>query len=102
MTVQTVLLGLIAPILFGSLFHLWRGGPGWRLGLYIGSAELGFWLGHVAAEQFGWDFLKVGPLQMGVGTIGSLVLLYLGYWLSIKEPEPDVKRKKNATRGGRI
>ncbi len=102
MNIQTVLLGIIAPILLGSLFHLWRGGPGWRLGLYIGLAELGFWLGHIAAEQLGWDFLKVGQLQMGIGVIGSLVVLFLGYWLSFKEPEPEVKHKKNATRGGRL
>lgn len=102
MTIQTVLLGIIAPILLGSLFHLWRGGPGWRLGLYIGLAELGFWLGHIAADQLGWDFLKVGPLQMGVGILGSLVFLVMGNWLSVKQPEPEVKRKKKDPRGGRI
>lgn len=102
MTIQSILLGIIAPILYGSLFHLWRGGSVWRLGLYIILAEIGFWLGHVAAQQMEWTFLKVGQLQMGIGTVSGLLLMVIGHWLSIKEVEPEAKRKKNVSRGGRI
>lgn len=101
MTIQTVLLGIFTPVFLGALFHLWRGGAGWRLGLYIVLALIGFWLGHIIAHQLGWNFLVVGGLQIGIGSFGSLILLGVGYWLSNKEPEPEDKRKVAATRSSR-
>lgn len=102
MTIQTILLGIFTPIFLGAVFHLWRGGSAWRLGLYIGLALIGFWLGHIAAQNFEWNFLKVGGLQLGIGTLASVVFMFIGYWLSNKQPEQDAKRKKSSTRGGRI
>lgn len=101
MTIQTVLLGIFTPIFLGAVFHLWRGGAAWRLGLYIILALAGFWLAHFTAQRFEWQFLKVGGLQMGVGTVGSLIFMGLGHWLSNKEPETSTNRKKPAKYGGR-
>lgn len=99
MTIQAVLLGISVPILLGAVFHLWRGGPGWRLGLYIILSMMGFWLGHWAANSRGWDFLNVGALQMGAGLIGSVIVLGVGFFLSNKQPEPDKKRVSPTGRG---
>ena len=101
MTIQAVLLGIIAPIFFGAVFHLWRGGATWRLGLYIALAMVGFWLGHLAGTQLGWGFLKVGSLQMGIGTIGAILFMLLGHWLSFKQPEAEPARPKRPTRSVR-
>lgn len=101
MTIQSVLLGVSVPILLGAVFHLWRGGPGWRLGLYILLSMLGFWLAHWAAQSRGWTFLNVGALQMGAGLIGSLVVMGLGFFLSNKKPETDNKRSVQPGRGAR-
>lgn len=101
MTIQAVLLGMIAPIFFGAVFHLWRGGATWRLGLYILLAEAGFWVGHLAGTNLGWEFLKVGSLQMGIGTIGAILFMLLGHWLSFKKPETEAARPKRPTRSVR-
>ncbi len=101
MTIQAVLLGIFAPIFLGAVFHLWRGGATWRLGLYILLAEAGFWLGNLAGTQLGWKFLKVGSLQMGIGTIGAILFMLLGHWLSFKQPEAETARPKRPTRSVR-
>jgi uncharacterized membrane protein YfcA len=95
MTIQAVLMGVIAPVLYGALFHLWRGGATWRLGLYILLAEIGFWIAHVLGTQLGWEFIKVGSLQMGAGTLAAFAAVFLGYWLSSKRPETPAPRPKN-------
>ena len=98
MTIQAVLLGIIAPIFFGAVFHLWRGGATWRLGLYIALAMIGFWLGHLIGSSLDWEFLKIGSLQMGIGPISAVLLMLLGYWLSSKETEAETARPKRPTR----
>lgn len=99
MTIQAFFLGAIAPIFLGAVFHLWRGGATWRLGLYILLAEGGFWLGHLVGNQREWNFLRVGSLQMGAGIIGAILLMGIGYWLSSKREPPVSPRPKKSTAG---
>ncbi len=101
MTIQAVLLGIVTPIFLGAVFHLWRGGATWRLGLYIVLAFAGFWIGHLAGTNLGAEFLKVGSLQMGVGILGAILFLAIGYWLSNKQSEPEAARPKKSTRSVR-
>ncbi len=83
MLIQNVLLGFLIATLCGAGFHLYKGGSLWRLGLYIIFAWVGFWGGHFLANQLGWTFLRVGTLNVGLATILSLVVLLIGYWLSL-------------------
>lgn len=85
MPLPTLIFGFLLSTLYGAAFHLWRGGGAGRLLLYLLSGWLGFSAGHVLAEQIGWTFASVGPLHAGMGTIVSLVFLWLGYWLSLVE-----------------
>jgi len=102
MTIQAVFLGVLVPVFLGAVFHLWRGGAAWRLGLYVVLAEIGFWLAHFLGNRQEWEFLKVGSLQLGAGLIGALLFMGLGYWLSFKQPEPAAPRpKRPATRSVR-
>ena len=101
MTIQAVLLGIVTPIFLGAVFHLWRGGATWRLALYIILAFIGFWVGHLAGTNLGSEFLKVGSLQMGIGILGAILFLAVGYWLSNKQPEPEASRPKKSTRSVR-
>lgn len=101
MTIQAVLLGIVTPIFLGAVFHLWRGGAIWRLGLYIVLAFAGFWIGHLAGTNLESEFLKVGSLQMGIGILGAILFLAVGYWLSNKRPEPEAPRPKKPTRSVR-
>lgn len=74
-----ILFGVILSTLYGAAFHLWRGGSGRMLALYIGLSWVGFWAGQYAAQTLGWTFGNVGPLYVGMATLGSLAALIAGY-----------------------
>lgn len=82
MTIPALLFALLIALLCGVLFHLLRGGGGWRLLLYIGLSVLGFTLGQAVSMWLGWNLFMFGALDIGMGVIGSLVFLTLGDWLS--------------------
>jgi hypothetical protein len=65
------------------LFHIWRGGSGGRLLLYIFFSWIGFWLGHFIGSLTGITFASLGALRLGTATIGSLITLGIGFWLSL-------------------
>jgi hypothetical protein len=82
MAAPTLLLGLIISILYGSLFHLWRGGGPGRLLYYLTLSILGFWVGHFLANYFGLSFDRLGQIHLGSASLGSLLFLIGGYWLA--------------------
>ena len=82
MTIPSLVLSLICSLLIGSLFHLWVDGGVGRLFLYLTLSTAGF----IAGQWFGiwqnWSLLPVGPLNLGLASLGSFVFLGLGYWFS--------------------
>ncbi|MBN2116389.1 MAG: hypothetical protein JW730_07455 [Anaerolineales bacterium] len=82
MTLPTLLFALLIALLYGAFYHLMRGGRVWRLFLYFGLSILGFAAGHLVGIWRGWTFLPVGSLNVGLSSIGSLLILILGDWLS--------------------
>lgn len=82
MTVPTLLFALLIALLYGSLYHLLRGGKGWRLLLYLGLSVAGFAVGHFVGLWQGWIFMQLGSLNLGMSTVGSIFILVLGDWLS--------------------
>jgi hypothetical protein len=82
MTIPMLLFALLIALLCGVLFHILRGGSGWRLLLYLGSSTLGFVVGQWISVARGWHLLMFGALDIGMGVIGSAVFLALGEWLS--------------------
>lgn len=87
MTPQAFLFGALVCTLIGALFHLWRGGGLKRLLLYVVLAWAGFWGGHLLAAQLGWNFAAVGPLNLGMGIVMAVLVLAVGYWLSLVKIE---------------
>ena len=85
MTLPSFFLGAVLASIFGAVFHLWRGGSGMRLLFYFVLAWTGFWSGHWIAEQLGWHVFSVGPLNIGLASLGSWLVLSLGYWLSLMQ-----------------
>jgi len=85
MTLPSFLIGIVISSLYGALFHLWRGGGLGRLVLYIILAWIGFWLGQFAGNALGWTFFSLGPLRLGMATVGAAITLGVGYWLSLVE-----------------
>ena len=85
MTIPAYLLGLVYALLLGALFHVWRDGGLGRLLLYLALSVCGGAVGQWLGGWQNWKFLAVGPLNMGVVTVGSVLFLGLGYWLSLVE-----------------
>jgi hypothetical protein len=48
---------------------------------------VGFWAGHLIASRLEWTFDTLGQLHLGTATLGSLLFLFVGYWLSLVEVE---------------
>jgi uncharacterized membrane protein YeaQ/YmgE (transglycosylase-associated protein family) len=78
-----MILGLILSTLYGALFHLWRGGNAGRLLLYLILAWIGFWVGQFIGNLLNISIDTLGQLHIVAATLGSLVLLFIGYWLSL-------------------
>jgi hypothetical protein len=91
MTLPAALLGLIVSSLYGVLFHLVRDGRLGRLLMYMALSWFGFALGHLIGFWRDWILLAVGPLNLGMGTLGSLIVLGLGDWASRIQARPQSK-----------
>ena len=85
MTIPAFIFGILLSTLYGVAFHLLFGGGPVRLILYILLSWSGFWIGHTLAAGLGITFGSLGPLHLVIATLGSLVFLLLGYWLSLVE-----------------
>jgi hypothetical protein len=87
MTIPNLLFALLIALFCGVLFHILRGGTGWRLFLYFGLSVLGFAIGQWLSTVRGWHLFMFGALDVGMGVIGSAIFLVLGEWLSQIETE---------------
>jgi hypothetical protein len=85
MTIPAALFGIILSTLYGAAFHFWRGGDIKRLILYLLLSWSGFWIGQLLGTRLGWTFAAVGPLNIGMATLGAFLLMGAGYWLSLVE-----------------
>lgn len=86
MSVPALLFALLVAFLYGALYHLLRGGGFWRLLLFLILSVLGFAAGHLVGLWRGWVFLPLGSLNLGMSSLGSLLVLLTGDWLSRVEP----------------
>ena len=81
MTLPAFFLGVVISTTYGALFHLWRGGGVGHLILYLIMGWIGFWVGQLVANWLGLTFASIGPLHLGLATVGSLMFLGIAYWL---------------------
>ncbi|HLO30428.1 MAG TPA: hypothetical protein VK249_14885 [Anaerolineales bacterium] len=82
MTLPAFLLALLIALLYGALYHLIRDRGFWRLLLYFGLSVVGFVIGHLIGLWRGWIFIPLGPLNFGLSSVGSILFLICGDWLS--------------------
>lgn len=85
MTLPAYLLGFVYALLLGSLFHVWRNGGVGRLLLFLGLSVAGAAAGQWLGTLLKLSLFAVGALNLGAITLGSLLFLLLGYWLSLVE-----------------
>ena len=91
MTLPALFFALLVALFYGALYHLIRGGSFWRLLLYLFLSVFGFVLGHLLGVWRGWVFLPIGSINIGLSSIGSLLMLLLGDWLTRFETNPESK-----------
>lgn len=82
MTLPTLLFALLIALFYGALYHLIRGASIWRLFLYFALSVFGFVMGHLFGLWQGWTFLPLGSLNLGLSSLGSILALVLGDWLT--------------------
>jgi len=87
MSIPALFLGLVLSSLYGALFHLWRGGHAGRLLLYLILSWLGFWIGQFLGNLMNISFDILGQLHVVSASLGSIVFLLVGYWLSLVQVE---------------
>lgn len=85
MTLPAILLSLLIALLIGALYHLTRGGGGWRLMAYLWFSIMGFAAGYLVGAWLGWSLFPLGPLNLGMSGIGSILFLVAGEWLLPKK-----------------
>ncbi len=85
MTLPSYVLGTLYALLIGSLFHVWRDGGAGRLLFYLVLSVAGAAAGQWFGSWQNWYLFPVGPLNLGAVTVGSVLFLGLGYWLSLVE-----------------
>jgi uncharacterized membrane protein YfcA len=72
---------LLLSIIYGALFHLWRGRTWQDLALSIFVAVIGMALGLLVGPFLGFDLLKMGQVYLLEGTILAWVLMLAVAWL---------------------
>jgi hypothetical protein len=82
MTLPTLLFAFLVALFYGAFYHLIRGGGFWRLIFYFGLSVFGFAMGHLIGLWRGWTFIPLGSLNFGLSSMGSVIALVFGDWLS--------------------
>lgn len=91
MTLASFFLGTVIASVFGCAFHFWHGG-GFKWLLFFNLlAWIGFWLGHFVGILVRIRFLSLGPINFGPAVIGTIVVLFLGFWLSMFNQDARAK-----------
>lgn len=94
MTLPAYLLGFVYALLLGSLFHVWRNGGFSRLLLFLALSVAGAAVGQWAGTLLHWSLFALGALNLGLITLGSLLFLLTGYWLSLVEIHSTGSQKR--------
>ncbi|GAB4340503.1 MAG: hypothetical protein Kow00117_20940 [Phototrophicales bacterium] len=71
----TLTFAFIVATLFGTAFHLIRGGDVRDLAAYLLAGWVGFVLGHIVGVLTNFGILNVGSLKLLPATIGALSAL---------------------------
>ena len=91
MSLPTFLFALLIALFYGAIYHLIRGGRFGRLLLYLGLSVLGFAAGHLIGLWRGWILIPLGSLNLGMSSLGSIIILVIGDWLSRVEVKQESK-----------
>jgi hypothetical protein len=76
-TLHGFILGLTIASACAFLFHILRGGSLKRLAIYMISAWIGFFSGHLLGELINWQLLRLGSINLFPALLGTILSLVL-------------------------
>ncbi len=82
MTIPSLIFAFLIASLYGALYHLIRGGRLGRLLLFLILGWAGFVSGYLLGLWKGWLLFPLGELNFGLSSLGSLIFLVAGDWIS--------------------
>lgn len=92
MTLPSIFFGWLLSSIFGLVFHLIRGGRLPRLFLYLLTAWVAFFAGHIAGEWLDWHLARIGPLNIFPAVMATIVGLIAASILAGPESPPRKRR----------
>jgi hypothetical protein len=90
----TLFLGILIATACGLLFHLIRGGGVGRLGLYVLTAWVSFFIGHLVGTWLNLDVLRVGTLNLLPAFLATGLGLFIANLLAGPERKSVRDRRK--------
>lgn len=92
MNAPSIFLGTLIAIACGLVFHLIRGGRISRLGLYMATAWVAFFVGHMVGVWLEWDFMRLGSLNLFPAILATMLGLISASVLAGPERSPIGRR----------
>jgi uncharacterized membrane protein YccC len=87
-------LGILIATSCGLLFHLVRGGGSARLGLFVITAWVAFFIGHLVGMWIDLDFLRIGTLNLLPALLATVLGLFIANLLAGPERKSARHRRK--------
>ena len=94
MNAPSIFLGTLIAIACGLVFHLIRGGRMSRLGLYMATSWVAFFVGHVVGLWLEWDFLQLGSLNLFPALLATMLGLISASVLAGPEQSSIDRRRR--------
>jgi uncharacterized membrane protein len=79
-TASGIILGFLLATIYGTLFHVFVGGPPRRIVLYVLAAWIGFTIGHFVGDLLGIELLKLGAVHLFAASLGAWIAI-ISSWL---------------------
>lgn len=92
MTLPSLFFGWLIASAIGAVFHLIRGGRAARLALYLVTAWLAFFAGHLVGNWVNWHFWRYGALNFFPALLATVIGLIAASILA--GPEAPARKKR--------
>lgn len=80
-TASGIILGFLLATIYGTVFHLFVGGPSRRILLYVFASWIGFTIGHIIGDLLGLELLKLGAVHLFSASLGAWIALISSWFL---------------------
>jgi hypothetical protein len=94
MNAPSLFLAMLIATSCGLVFHLIRGGGLSRLGLYVLTSWVAFFIGHLVGTWLELDFMRIGTLNLLPALLATALGLFIANLLAGPERKSKRQRRK--------